>query len=125
MYMLDTNATMERTGLKGVLPDSEYDIHCPNLPGPDYKHNYLSTSCEIRLSPKVRTCAKEDCPRFTGDPVTEDEARLNSHTVPNANLIDCKLCGKTRRNEGRSLCRFCHKKEKKAGNLDKYQKLRV
>lgn len=59
---------------KGHLPDrNQYDIHCPLMGGPDYKFNYLLTSCDVRQG--TSGCSQVKCRHHEG--VVEVAARGN------------------------------------------------
>lgn len=49
-------------GMRGELPSSVYDIHCPAMGGDSKIPNYLSSSCRSRQA--ARGCSERTCPRF-------------------------------------------------------------
>jgi len=57
-FDVKANREQERTGGKGTMADTEYDIHCPEMGGPTWKLNYLSDSCKLRKASGCKKCKK-------------------------------------------------------------------
>ena len=48
---------------RGDLPEqNQYNIFCPLMGGPDYKMNYLASSCAERVL--IDTCGNKLCQRY-------------------------------------------------------------
>jgi hypothetical protein len=120
------NETTERTGANGCLPDSGYNIHCPAIPGPEYKMNYFSSSCAIRLEAKSPckeiTCKRHDKHNPAGLPnkvVKEEEKRHKTNQKHK-----CVCCGEIGIFKGRGLIRKCYDRHKRGKTLDNFSKTR-
>ena len=116
---VNANSDAEQTGQNGSLPDSNYDIFCKDFGGPEYRMNYLSSSCKERQA--QNTCKRVNCHRFTAPIPTKEQ--LRAAVKSNEGRIKCACCGQLGKNEGRSLISACYKRHKKAGTLDQYKKV--
>ena len=70
---VNANSDAEQTGQNGSLPDSNYDIFCKDFGGPEYRMNYLSSSCKERQA--QNTCKRVNCHRFTAPIPTKEQLR--------------------------------------------------
>lgn len=118
-HAVNANAGQPQTGQNGSLPESQYNIHCIAIPGPDYKLNYYTASCAERQS--AGTCISDECKYFKS---AEVPARHNKHSISivssRTKMIKCVSCGKMSENHGRQLCKTCHTKNSRAGTLSNY-----
>lgn len=59
-------AASDRLGeYRGDLPKKENEIYCALLGGPDYKPNYLRSSCRVRL--RMGSCTVKGCEHREGE----------------------------------------------------------
>lgn len=69
------------SGMRGELPSSVYDIHCPAMGGDSKIPNYLSSSCRSRQA--ARGCTMRSCKRY----VTKGPVRQHRLSPPPANPV--------------------------------------
>jgi hypothetical protein len=128
------NHIQDSTGSNGALPDAEYDINCPALGMPDFKLNYLASSCEIRLASKVKrsSCNFGDgCPRFRSKELEKVEKvakvikpklvekRIKMPKIARENH-KCLCCGEIGTYKSRGLIQGCYDKHRFTKTLDQF-----
>lgn len=119
------NHIQDSTGSNGALPDAEYDINCPALGMPDFKLNYLASSCEIRLASKVKrsSCSYGDgCPRFRPTVATIKPPEKKRRSKASKNKHKCVCCSKIGVHQARGLITKCYDREKKRKNLGQFHR---
>ncbi len=119
MIPVVANQTQDSTGATGCLPQNEYDIYCSAILGPEYKMNYLASSCAIRI--KDKTCTEYDCKRYVGT-VAARKIKVPPRPRPRGQIErTCVDCGELSIIKGRELCNKCYGKHKYHGTLDNYK----
>jgi len=121
-HPVNANQSQEITGENGSLPESEYDINCPGIPGhPSYKMNYTSGSCKERLA--NHTCETGDCPRYKGKPPRKQrgwDGRGKTAGNQKAGPRPCADCGEVSKIRARGLCSTCYYAHSCDGTLHRY-----
>jgi len=119
MIPVVANQTQDSTGATGCLPQNEYDIHCHAIPGPEYKLNYLASSCNIRIEDK--TCTEYECKRYAGERKVS-KSKITPRKRPKGKVKrTCVGCGELSFIKGRGLCGKCYKRNEYRGTLDNYK----
>ena len=123
MKSVDANRSAEQTGEAGCIPDSEYDINCPNYPGPSFKMNYLSSSCRERL--RNETCDSFDCHRFIGrirkvPAYVKNKGNIGGRPKSIVRERPCACCATVGIIQGRELCYECYRNHRRLGTLNDF-----
>jgi len=98
---------MSEVGVRrGDLPEKEFDIYCPLMGGPDYKRNYLASSCRDRVG--LGSCKLRDCVQ-RGGTATEAPERMRANGrqpyTQKKNLSKRGICTCGCEREGRIVAR--------------------
>jgi len=117
------NADQESTGFSGCIPETEKDIHCAAIPGPDYKLNYYVARCRQRLAEK--TCESYGCNRFVGEVkvIRGRKQRVITKKIGRPGIggkKECVACEDVKRIKARDLCHSCYRYHDHRGTLKQF-----
>ena len=123
--IIAANADQESTGNTGCMPETEKDIHCAGIPGPEYKLNYYASSCRGRLINK--TCESYNCPRFVGEVkvIRGRKQRVNVKKLGRPGIGGKQVCvapdcGEVKKIKARGLCIACYCHHDNKGTLKQF-----
>jgi hypothetical protein len=116
-FEVKNNSQQESTGGSGSMSNTEYDIYCPQMGGPDWRMNYLATSC---LERRAHGCRKPGCQYNGNRPAKSKEPEKKYVHV--RSVRECACCHEEKKINGRELCGRCYGLNRYHGTLENYPK---
>lgn len=117
-FEVKNNRDQESTGGDGIMSDQEYDINCPLMGKPDWKMNYLASSC---LERRANGCTHPGCQYNGNRPVKKERPKEKYHHV--RSVRECACCHEEKKINGRELCGRCYGLNRYHGTLEDYPKV--